>query len=74
MPGHEIPLPVTVPEPLPARDTVSVWVAANVAVMASSALMVTVQTPVPLQPPPDQPLKLEPDAGDAVKVTEEPVV
>jgi hypothetical protein len=31
-----------------------------------------VQVPVPLQPPPDQPLKLEPDAGDAVKVTTEP--
>jgi hypothetical protein len=31
-----------------------------------------VQVPVPLQPPPDQPLKLEPDAGEAVKVTTEP--
>jgi len=44
-----------------------------VAVMARSALMVTVQAPVPLQPP-DQPLKVEPAAGEAVKVTEAPAV
>jgi len=33
-----------------------------------------VQLPVPLQPPPDQPLKVEPDAVDAVKVTVAPLV
>jgi hypothetical protein len=48
--------------------------APKVAVTDCSALIVTVQVPVPLHPPPDQPPKLEPDAGEAVKVTEEPVV
>jgi hypothetical protein len=36
--------------------------------------MVTVQVAVPEQPPPDHPPKLEPDAGDAVKVTIAPAV
>jgi hypothetical protein len=72
VPGHEIPLPLTVPEPLPASDTVSVWLATNVAVTARSELIVTEQVPVPLQPPPDQPPKLDPDAGEAVKATIEP--
>src|SRR5690349_1602117 len=31
--------------------------------------MVTVQVPAPEHPPPDQPVKLEPDAGVAVNVT-----
>jgi hypothetical protein len=48
--------------------------AANVAVTAWSELSVTMQVPVPLQPPPDQPVKLEPDAADAVKATPEPLV
>jgi hypothetical protein len=54
-----------------------VWVdgglAANVAVTARSELIVTVQVPVPVQPP-DQPPKREPEAGDALKVTLEPLV
>ena len=36
------------------------------------ALSVTVQVPVPEQPPPDQPANLEPAFGVAVKVIEEP--
>ena len=78
MAGQEIPLPVTVPEPLPARDTVNVRVdgalAAKLAVTARFELILSVQLPVPPQTPPDQPLKLEPGAADAVKGTIEPLV
>jgi hypothetical protein len=51
-----------------------VWSAVNVAVTASSELIVTVQVPVPEQPPPDQPPKLDPEAGDALNVTSVPAV
>jgi|SRR5437762_12935494 len=46
---------------------------ANVAVTVVAALTVTVQVPVPAQPPPLQPLKMEPAAGAAVSVTEAPL-
>ncbi|MEO7158681.1 MAG: hypothetical protein ABI039_14020 [Vicinamibacterales bacterium] len=46
--------------------------AVNVAVTVVAALIVTVQPPVPLQPPPDQPTKAEPEAADAVSVTNAP--
>ncbi len=35
--------------------------------------MVTVHEPVPVQPPPLHPVKVEPDAGDAVRVIDVPV-
>jgi hypothetical protein len=35
-------------------------------------LIVTVHAPVPEHPPPDQPLKLDPDPGAAVNVTAVP--
>ena len=38
-----------------------------------AALSVTVQVPVPEQPPPLQPVKVEPAAGAAVKVTAVPL-
>ena len=38
-----------------------------------AALSVTVQVPVPEQPPPLQPLKVEPAAGAAVRVTAVPL-
>jgi len=44
-----------------------------VAVTACAAFTVTVQVPVPEQPPPLQPEKVEPAAGTAVKVTELPL-
>src|SRR2546425_926624 len=45
----------------------------NVAVTAVAALRVTVQAPGPEQPPPLQPLKVEPAAGAAVSVTAVPL-
>src|SRR2546422_7866356 len=45
----------------------------KIAVTACAAFTVTVQVPVPEQPPPLQPLKVEPAAGAAVSVTEVPL-
>src|SRR6267142_2329325 len=68
-------LMVTVQVPAPALLTVSVKdCGAKVAVTEVAALIVTVHVPLPVQPPPLQPEKVEPAAGAAVKVTEEPVV
>jgi hypothetical protein len=44
----------------------------KVAVTVVSRLVVTVHVPVPEQPPPAQPAKVDPPAGVAVKVTEVP--
>jgi hypothetical protein len=44
----------------------------NVAVTPWPEFIVTVQVPVPVQPPPDQPAKTEPEAADAVSVTDIP--
>jgi len=61
---------VTVPAPAPDLLTVNVKVGiANVAVTVVPAFRVTVQVPVPEQPPPLQPEKVEPAAGVAVKIT-----
>ena len=38
-----------------------------------AALMVTAQVPMPVQPPPLQPLKVEPGTGAAVRVTAVPL-
>src|SRR5213593_908644 len=73
---HEIPggALVTVPAPAPVLLTVSVKVCtAKVAVTVVAALRVTEQVPVPEQPPPLQPVKVEPAAGAAVKVTAVPL-
>src|SRR2546428_9355959 len=65
---------VTVPLPAPALLTVSVKdCGAKVAVTEVAALIVTVHVPLPVQPPPLQPLKMEPAAGAAVKVTAVPL-
>src|SRR5438132_4744088 len=45
----------------------------NVAVTVVAALRVTMQGPVPAQPPPVQPVKEEPAAGAAVRVTAVPL-
>jgi hypothetical protein len=78
--GHEIPagLLVTVPVPdAPLAITVRVCgggLAVNVAVTDWSELIVTMQVDVPVQPPPFQPVKVDPDVGVAVRVTGEPAV
>src|SRR3954453_16032170 len=67
MPAGE---PDTVPVPVPFFDTLSVyWLSVKAAVTVVSAFIVTVQVPVPVQPPPLQPVKVEPAAGVAVRVT-----
>src|SRR5439155_6091994 len=71
MPAGEL---VTVPLPVPALLAVSEKVGrAKVAVTVVAALRVTVQVPVPEQPPPLQPVKVEPAAGVAVRVTAVPL-
>src|SRR5438093_415988 len=66
---------VTVPLPAPLRLTVSVKVgSAKVAVTVVALLSVTVHVPVPEQPPPLQPVNVEPAAGVAVSVTTVPFV
>jgi hypothetical protein len=66
---------VTVPEPVPDFDTVSVWTRSKVALTARSWSIVTVQVPVPLplQTPP-QPVKVELAPAVAVSVTVVPCV
>src|SRR6266403_5304106 len=65
---------VTVPLPAPVLLTVSekLW-SAKVAVTDCAPLIVTVQVPVPEQPPPLQPVKVDPAAGVAVSVTMVPL-
>lgn len=61
---------VTVPEPAPARETMSAcWWRVKVAVTVSAALMVTVQLPVPEQPAPLQPVNVEVASAAALSVT-----
>ena len=65
---------LTVPVPAPARDTVNEDAAAvsNVAVTAVTALIVTVQSPVPVHGPLVQPVNDDPAVGEAASVTTVP--
>jgi hypothetical protein len=54
--------------------TVSVTCRVKVAVIVVAAFIVMVQGPVPAQPPPLQPTKVDPLAGLAVRVTGVPLV
>ena len=57
------------PVPVPARVTVNVKLcSAKLAVTVVAAVMVTVHVLVPEQPPPFQPVKVEPVVGMAVSV------
>src|SRR5262245_32230077 len=62
------------PVPVPVLFTLRVNFAAelNSALTSVAALSVTLQVPVPEQPPPDQPLKTDPSEGVAVRVTSVP--
>ncbi len=62
-------LEVTVPVPVPALVTVSKYVGMNVAVTLVEPVIVTVQVPVPLQPPPLHPVNAMFASGVAVRVT-----
>src|SRR3989441_2703522 len=71
MPAGEL---VTVPLPVPAGVTVRVKVCGErVAVTVVAGETVTTQVRVPEQPPPVQPVKVEPAAGVAVSVTAVPL-
>src|SRR5438067_2500753 len=59
--------------PLPLGLTASVKVGAKVAVTVVAAETVTVQRPVPVQPPPLQPMKTELAPGVAVSTTTVPL-
>lgn len=74
VPGHEMPvgLLVTLPDPDPPTVTVSAGGNPKVAVTLRSELIVTVQAPVPEQPPPLQPANVDPADGLAVSVTIDP--
>src|SRR5207244_3279543 len=66
---------VTVPLPVPAGVTVrEKRCGVKGAVTVVAAERVTVQVPLPEQPPPVQPVKVEPAAGVAVNVTAVPLV
>jgi len=66
-------MPVTVPVPSPLRPTVSEKIGVKVAVTVVAAETVTVQGPVPVQPPPLQPMKTELVPGVAVSATAVPL-
>ena len=76
---QEIPVGALLTVPLPVPDLVmvnekDVGNSVNVAVTELAALTVTTQVPVPVQLPPVQPVKVEPVAGVAVRVTAVPLV
>ena len=76
VPGQLMPAlaPVTVPVPEPPRSIVTRYCAVlNVAVTVVAASSVTVQVPVPVQPPPAQPANSAPVSGVAVSVTISPI-
>src|SRR5207249_10556486 len=67
--GSEVTVPLPVPALLTARVTLC---GVKVAVTVVAAFRVTEQVPVPVQPPPLQPAKVEPLADVAVSVTKLP--
>ena len=76
---QEMPEPLMLPPPLTSPAAVELSCTfketcrVNAAVTFVLSVRVTVQLPVPEQPPPDQPLKIEPLSAVAVRVTSEEV-
>ena len=67
-------LDVTVPLPVPVLSTVRVKLgSAKLAVTVVAVLIVTVHGPVPEQPPPLQPVKVDPPVGAAASDTGVPL-
>jgi len=66
-------LPVTVPFPALLTVRLTPCESLNVAVTIVVEVRVSVQAPVPVQPPPLQPANMEPVAGLAVRVTVVPL-
>jgi hypothetical protein len=67
---QSIPEGLLVTAPVPFSETDRLYAfRLNVAVTPWAEVIVTVQVPVPEQPPPDQPAKVDPAAGVAVSVT-----
>jgi hypothetical protein len=67
-PVSTTPVPPSAAGPaVPGTETSTVC--AKLAVTAVSELSVTWQLPVPEQPPPDQPVNVEPESAAAVRVT-----
>ena len=65
---------VTVPPPVPALTTVRANLCTSkVAVTVVDAVTVTVQASGPVQPAPLQPMKVDPLAGAAVRITTVPL-
>ena len=63
-------LELTDPDPFPDFETLRLNVCSvKVAVTDVAAVIETTQVPVPEQPPPDHPVKVDPVDGVAVKVT-----
>jgi hypothetical protein len=71
--GQLTPVGELVTAPLPVTLTDNVKTCVNVADTDCAEFIVTVHPPVPLQAPP-QPLKIQPFAGVAVKLTDVPLV
>ena len=70
---HVMPVPVTVPVPVPVLVTVSTEVGPEKAAsMMVSPVKTYEQVPVPLQPPPVHPMKVEPAVAVAVRVMAKP--
>ena len=66
-------LELTDPDPFPDFETLRLNVCrVNCAVTEVAAVIETTQVPVPEQPPPVHPVKVDPVDGVAVKVTEVP--
>jgi hypothetical protein len=70
--GELVTIPSEVSGPALLTERVKVAAALKVAVTAAAAFMVTLHAPVPAQAP-DQPAKMEPAAGVAVRVTVVPL-